>query len=258
MDATPAGRDGTDTDPCPPIVASSSMNASVTKPFTELPTDRQKPNGMPGSVSVYSTRRFGMAYGRLAAPSTEIASTPFDPASAFGFSFLSSDCWTMRCFQTRRVARRVDGAPHAHVGDWPVDVVLRVVLARPDDLDRRAHRLRRFHGVGDEVAFRAPAESAADIGRVHEDLGLGQTRGGHRRLLRRRLRLRRHPHVAPIGLHVRRAVHRLHRRVRQERRFEDPLDLLRRIRGRPACASALPSLRATAPGCCRELHVAAP
>ena len=80
-------------------VAISSMNASVTKPFTELPTERQKPNGMPGSVSVYSTRRFGMAYGRLAAPSTEIASTPFDPASAFGFSCLSSDCWTIRCFQ---------------------------------------------------------------------------------------------------------------------------------------------------------------
>ena len=39
-----------------------------------------------------------MSYGRTAAPSTEIGSTPPICLSESGFSFFSSDDWTMRCF----------------------------------------------------------------------------------------------------------------------------------------------------------------
>ena len=86
----------------------------------------------------------------------------------------------------------------------------------------------------------APAKPAAKVRRVDEDLALGQAGRSHRCLLGGGLRLRRHPHVATILLHVRGAVHRLHARVREERRFEHALDdarrwSQRRVQKDPAC-----------------------
>ena len=102
---------------------------------------------MPGSVSVYSTRRFGMSYGRFAAPSTEIASTPFDAVERIRVQPLQQRRLDDALLPGGGIARRIDRPPHAHVGDGPVVVVLRVVFARPDHLDRRADRLRRLDGV---------------------------------------------------------------------------------------------------------------
>ena len=73
------------------------MKASTTKPWNDAPTDRQNPYGMPGSVSVYSTRTFGMSYGRIAAPSNEIRSTPSGGSPPIRFI---SDCCTRRCMNT--------------------------------------------------------------------------------------------------------------------------------------------------------------
>ena len=201
------------------------MNPSTTNPLTEAPTERQKPNGMPGSLSVYSIRMFGMSYGRMAAPSTEMKSTPFGGRPPMRFI---SDCCTMRIMNATGLPGRVDGRRHPHVGDRAVEVVLHVVFARPDDLHRLADGFRRFDRVGDEVGFAAASEAAAEIRREDVDLVGGQTARGHGRLLRCGLPLRRHPHVAPVGAHVRRAVHRLHRRVREERHLEHALERFRR------------------------------
>ena len=84
------------------------MNASTTKPLTEAPTERQKPYGMPGSVSVYSTRMFGMSYGSVAAPSTEMKSTPFGGSAA---DALHQRLLHDPLHERDRLAGRVDARP---------------------------------------------------------------------------------------------------------------------------------------------------
>ena len=73
------------------------MNASTAKPWNDAPTERQNPNGMPGSCSVYSTLMFGMSYGSVAEPSTEMKSTPFGGSEPSRFI---SDCCTRCCVNT--------------------------------------------------------------------------------------------------------------------------------------------------------------
>src|SRR5262249_53931631 len=80
----------------PEVAASSSMNASTTNPCTDAPTDLQKPYGTPGSVSMYSTRMFGMSYGKDADPSTDMKSTPFGGNEPRRFI---KDCCTIRCMK---------------------------------------------------------------------------------------------------------------------------------------------------------------
>ena len=126
----------------------------------------------------------------------------------------------------RRRAIGVERRPHPDVGDRPVVVVLDVVFPAPHHLHRRADLLRRFHGVSDEVALAAPAETAAHVRRVHEHLVLRQARHRHRHLLRHRLRLRRQVDVAAVGGDVGGAVHRLHAGVGQVGRLEHALDRL--------------------------------
>ena len=179
---------------------------------------------MPGSVSIYSTLTFGIVYGSCADPSTEMKSTPFGGSAPIRFI---SDCCTIRCMNATGLPAGSSGAPHADVRHRTVEVVLHVVFAGPHDFHRLADGLRRFHRVGDEVGFAAPAEPAAEIRRVDLDLVGRKAAGRDRRLMRSRLSLCRHPHVAAVRTDLRRAVHRLHRRVRQERHFKYALERAR-------------------------------
>ena len=200
------------------------MNASTTKPWNEAPTERQNPNGIPGScLGVFDAdvgnvvRKVGRAVHR-------------DEVHAVGRQ--SADALHQRLLhdvllEDRRLARRVDRAPHARVADRTIVVVLHIVLAAPHDLDRLADRLRRLDGVDDEVGLAAAAEPAAHVGHVDFHLVRRQPRCRHGGLMRWRLPLRRHVHVAAVRTIVRRAVHRLHRRVREEGRFERALEGLR-------------------------------
>ena len=158
----------------PAAAASSSMNASTTKPLTEAPTDRQKPNGMPGSVSVYSIRMFGMSYGqrRRAVDRDEVDAVRRQAADALHQRLLDD-----ALHERRPACPAASTAPHIRdVGDRTVEVVLHVVFARPHDLDRLADGLRGLDRVGDEVGLAAPAESAAEVRRVNLDLVRRQAR----------------------------------------------------------------------------------
>ena len=140
------------------------MNASTAKPWNDAPTERQNPNGMPGSVSVYSIRTFGIVVGqvRRAVERDEIDAVRRQPADALHQRLLHE-----ALLEHRRRAGGVERAPHPRVADRTVVVVLDVVLAGPHDLHRLADGLRRLHGVDDEVGLAAAAEPAAHIGGVN-------------------------------------------------------------------------------------------
>ena len=124
--------------------------------------------------------------------------------------------------------------------DRPIDVVLDVLFARPNDLDRAVDFLRDAHGFFDHVRLEAPAEAAADEVVVHDDLVERQagelsppptcTRAHH---------LRADPDFARVWLHVHGAVHRFHRRVREKRQF---------VRGIESFALRQSALRSIADG----------
>jgi hypothetical protein len=51
-----------------------------------------------------------------------------------------------------------------------VPILPDVLLARPDELDRAARRLRADRRLRHEIRDQPPAEAAAQIGAVHRDL----------------------------------------------------------------------------------------
>jgi len=53
--------------------------------------------------------------------------------------------------------------------EWPVQRLLDVLFARPNDFDWPVDLLRDAHGLGDIVHFEPPAEAAADQMIVHDD-----------------------------------------------------------------------------------------
>ena len=111
-----------------------------------------------------------------------------------------------------------------------VAAVEHVLLARPDQLDRRArHLLRDRHRLAHEiVARRAPAEAAAEIEPVDVALADRQAGGIGRRRKRRLGVLRRRPDLAFRVRPERRRVHRLHGGVVLIR---EGVDRLVRLRG---------------------------
>ena len=92
-----------------------------------------------------------------------------------------------------------------------------VLFARPDDLDRPVDLLRDAHGLADIVHFEPPAETAAD--QVVVDDNLLERQPGHLRCdsLRAGNDLIADPDLARVGTNVHGAVHRLHRRMCEER-----------------------------------------
>ena len=123
-----------------------------------------------------------------------------------------------------RRAAGVQRRGHAVVIERPIDVVLDVLLAGPDHLDRAIDLPGDLHRLGDAVDLQPAAEAAAE--QVIVDLDLLQRQAGH--LRRRRLgaaqNLRAEPDVAAIRAHMHRAVHRLHGGMRQQRQLIDRLE----------------------------------
>jgi len=109
-----------------------------------------------------------------------------------------------------------DDAPVGHGGGQgiavhgPVHVVLNVLFARPDHLDRPIHPLGNLHGRAHHVGLESAAETAADQMVVHYNFIDRQSRDLGRRGLRPGEHLGAHPHLAPRRRDVHRAVHRFH------------------------------------------------
>ena len=122
--------------------------------------------------------------------------------------------------------------------EGPVEGLLDVLLAGPDDLDRPAHLLGDANGLGDAVDLEPPPEAAADQMIVDDDLFERQSGelGGDG--LGSRENLVADPDLASVGTDIDGAVHRLHWRMRQERymigRFDElsPGQGLGRVPGR--------------------------
>ncbi len=114
------------------------------------------------------------------------------------------------------------------MGDHAVVIVLHVVFARPGHLDRGAHRLRNFHRFADEIGFETAPESAAEKRCVDEDGFRVEARDFGGRGLGTGLGLRGRPDVAAIRADMRRAIHRLHRGMRQEWNLVVHFNLCRR------------------------------
>ena len=121
--------------------------------------------------------------------------------------------------QPGQVVVRVEAADQLALHDRVVAALHHVLLARPEQLHRRAgHLLGDQHRLRHVVLERAaPAEAAAEVDLV--DLALvGRQAGGREQRRERRLAvLRRHPDLALVGRVARRGVHRLHAGVVLER-----------------------------------------
>ena len=101
--------------------------------------------------------------------------------------------------------------------EGPVERLLDILFARPDDLDGPVDLLRDAHRLGDVVYFEPPAETAADQMVVDDNL-LGRQPGHLRRdPLGAGDHLIADPDLAGVGANVHGAVHRLHRRMGEER-----------------------------------------
>ena len=135
------------------------------------------------------------------------------------------------------------GQPVEEIG--PVHVVLDVLLARPHDLDGTVDLLGDLDGARDAIGLQPPAEPAADQMVVDHDLVQRQARGLRRRRLGARDGLGADPDLAAVLADMNRAVHRLHRRVREERNLIGRLDL---GGGAAIALSTSPMFCATAPG----------
>ena len=131
------------------------------------------------------------------------------------------------------LALRVHARADAVVVIRPVHVVLDVFLARPDHLHRPAHVLRDLHGAHGAVELEAAAESAAEQVIVDAHLLALQAGELHDGRLRDARNLRADPDVAAFLRQVHGAVHRLHRRVREERLLVDRVDPCARRRQSP-------------------------
>ena len=112
----------------------------------------------------------------------------------------------------------------------PVHIVLDVFLAGPDDLDRTVDMLRDLDGASDTIDLQPPAKAAANQMVVHDDLVQRQARDLCGSRLGARDDLVADPDFAAVLADMRRAVHRLHCRVREERDLVGRLDLGNRTR----------------------------
>src|SRR6266511_2918196 len=126
-----------------------------------------------------------------------------------------------------RLVLRVEPRRELIVRRGTIKPVLHVVLARPDHLHRRIHRLRDAHGLGNKIRLEPPPETATEQRGVNPDLLDRHTGRLGGDLLRARLILRRRPHFAAVRAREGRAVHRLHRGVMEERYFVHGFDTLR-------------------------------
>ena len=106
-----------------------------------------------------------------------------------------------------------------------VHVVLNVFLARPHDLHRPVDLLGDLDGSSSAIGFKSAAKATTDQMIVDDDLLERQACDLRGRRLNARQGLRPDPDLAAFLAHVNRAVHRLHRRMRQEGKLIARLDL---------------------------------
>ncbi len=117
----------------------------------------------------------------------------------------------MRACKRREIALVVESGGQATLRDRMIRAVLHVLLARPQQLDRRArHLLGDLYRLGDVVG----STPATEAGTQHDlvDLNLAGRQAGsfHRRGERRLAVLRAAPHLAFVGGVERGSVHRLY------------------------------------------------
>ena len=132
----------------------------------------------------------------------------------------------MRCDPADRFALCIESCAQAVVVVRAVHVVLDVFLARPDHLHRSLDLLGNPHGAHRPVELQAAPESTTEQMIVEADLLPFQVGDFHDGRLRQPRNLCADPDVAAILGHLHRAIHRLHRRVRQERLLVNRIDLL--------------------------------
>src|SRR5215813_7660880 len=117
----------------------------------------------------------------------------------------------------------------------PIHIVLDVLLAAPDHLHRTIDVLGDLDGQHRAIGLQPSAEATANQMIVNFDRILWQAgEFGHQRLRERR-RLCPDPNVATILLQMNGAVHRLHRRMGQERHLINGFESLRRLRKSLPC-----------------------
>ena len=119
----------------------------------------------------------------------------------------------------------VEGSRQAVQGHGPEEAVLDVVLARPQHLHGRAHRLADLRGLRREVGVVAAAEAPAQQGRVDGDLLGRHPRDLGHDPLRPLGALAGQPRLDGVGLHVDGGVHGLHGGVAHEGQLVDGLHL---------------------------------
>ena len=132
----------------------------------------------------------------------------------------------MRCFQPT-MRPFADGGGQGVPIHRPVDIVLHVLLARPDHLDRPVHLLGDLHGGVDHVHLQPAAEAAADEVVVHGDFVERQSGDLRRDRLGPGEHLNAHPHLAGGGRDMHGAVHRLHGGMREKGQFVGSLEQYR-------------------------------
>ena len=135
------------------FAASSSTKLSTANTLLFGPTPRQKPVSAPASsCRTYSTRRFGMSYGMSTAPSTRVEVDAFakrrrQPAR--------EDRGARDAMRPRDDAAVGQARREAVVVHRPEDIVLDVLLARPDDFDGAVDLFGDAHGLLDLDRSRA-------------------------------------------------------------------------------------------------------
>ena len=138
----------------------------------------------------------------------------------------------------------VDSRAQAVVVVRAIHVVLDVFLARPDHLHRSLHLLGNLHGAHRAVVLEAAPEATTEQMIVDADLLPLQAGDFHDRRLRAAGNLCADPDVAAVLGHLHGAVHRFHRRVRQEGLLVDSVDLLCGLRDGRGGIAVMPRHRA--------------
>ena len=118
------------------------------------------------------------------------------------------------------------------MAERPVEIMVEIIFARPQQPDRLSAQLRQNQRFGDEVVAQTPSEAAADAGHLHinvETVHAGDLLGQARRT---RGHLHRRDDAYPIALHVHAGILRLQRTVRDIGHPIDRFDHLgRRLSG---------------------------
>ena len=208
-------------------------------------TERNQPMRVCASASPFSQRRLGISNGT----STRTPCRARPAARAFG-SGTKIDRMvgaTLRCRHATTLPLRVEPGIDAFGGDGVIVVVLEVVLARPDDLDRGAAHLRDSNAASSTKSHfdLRPKPPPSNVTLTVTSSGLRPSFLASSSRVPPGLCTARPDLAFAVG-DAHRCAWRLHRRMREMRDV-----VFRRTpswRPTPSAFSASPSLRTTLPG----------